>query len=815
MKKTVSTALALAIVLSSFLPFAFGGRAASVGGITGETSRTVEALTLSDGTRTGVELTTVNFTGYYGTNKVLHAAECDLSNTHLSVDVFNCGTYLVSKKKVAAAAADLSQNGKTVLAAVNGDLWMISSYGNASATLAVSRGAMLIDREIWATQEIESEAGIGGVKDAFGITSQNQPIVGSPEFSIQLSDSARGISVSADGLNRLPADNSVIIYNNRVNSSNYALTDSYEIELESASPAFTLSGTVTAKVKAIYESGSTSRPSIGANTILITARGTRISEVSGLRVGDTVTFTASVYDHYNNTDLWYDAVDVISGHKMVLCEGADISPDTSTSEYPTAFIGINDSGKVLLATVSASKNGVYKGLRFSQAKQFCREMGYNSVFYLDGGGSTTMVTLKDGAYSVRNCTSDGSPRSVINGVAITWNTAPVCEQQGSLNYIRKQTSLPQESGAFIDGALLCDVTSYKNHVSLRPHSVSVAEVKTAKATNDPFFAIDYSGFAPADASEYKAVVVKFKPDGRMTGTSNLGLFYACGNDTGFSSARYVSKAFENNGEWQYAVFQTVGLSGWSGNINSLRIDLYDSETVPYGYTAEIGFVALCRSFAEMKSVCSDIPPADSIGYYLCYLHDKNSTHTVVSGEALDAACTESGHTASTYCSGCGKVFTEEKEIAPLGHDFVNGVCSRCQERDTVTYTVTVDGETKTYSAGDTVTVAQNESYKLIDLAAYRFAGWTGDTEVLSDSSLTETSFVMPERDIILTSSYMLIGDANGDGRVNAADANLVKRMIIGELSSVGMMDINLDGRINAADANCIKRMLAGIYIPPA
>ena len=815
MKKTVSTALALAIVLSSFLPFAFGGRAASVGGITGETSRTVEALTLSDGTRTGVELTTVNFTGYYGTNKVLHAAECDLSSTHLSVDVFNCGTYLVSKKKVAAAAADLSQNGKTVLAAVNGDLWMTSSYGNASATLAVSRGAMLIDREVWATQEIESEAGIGGVKDAFGITSQNQPIVGSPEFSIQLSDSARGISVNADGLNRLPADNSIIIYNNRVNSSNYALTDSYEIELESASPAFTLSGTVTAKVKAIYESGSTSRPSIGANTVLITARGTRISEVSGLHVGDTVTFTASVYDHYNNTDLWYDAVDVISGHKMVLCEGADISPDTSTSEYPTAFIGINDSGKVLLATVSASENGVYKGLRFNQAKQFCREMGYNSVFYLDGGGSATMVTLKDGAYSVRNCTSDGSPRPVINGVAITWNTVPVCEQQGSLNYIRKQTSLPQESGAFIDGVLLCDVTSYKNHVSLRPHSVSVAEVKTAKTTNDPFFAIDYSGFAPTDASEYKSVVVKFKPDGRMTGTSNLGLFYACGNDTGFSFARYVSKAFENNGGWQYAVFQTVGLSGWSGNINSLRIDLYDSGTVPYGYTAEIGFVALCRSLAEMKSVCSDIPPADSIGYYLCYLHDKNSTHTVVSGEALDATCTESGHTASTYCSGCGKVFTEEKEIAPLGHDFVNGVCIRCQERDTVTYTVTVDGEAKTYSAGDTVTVSQSESYKLIDMAAYRFAGWTGDTEVLSDSSLTETSFVMPEKDIILTSSYMLIGDANGDGRVNAVDANLVKRIITGELSPVGMTDINLDGRINAADSNCIKRMLAGIYIPPA
>ena len=347
--------------------------------------------------------------------------------------------------------------------------------------------------------------------------------------------------------------------------------------------------------------------------------------------------------------------------------------------------------------------------------------------------------------------------------------------------------------------------------------MSVAEVKTAKTTNDPFFAIDYSRFAPGDTSEYKAVVVKFKPDSRMTGTSKLGLFYACGDDTGFSGARYLSKTFENNGEWQYAIFQMAGRSGWSGNINSLRIDLYDSETVPYGYTAEIGFVALCRDFAEMKSVCSDIPPADSIGYYLCYLHDKNSTHTVVRGEALEATCTEYGHTASVYCSGCGKVFTEEKEIAPLGHDFVNGVCSRCQERETVTvtYTVTVDGESKTYCAGDTVTIRQSESYKLINQAAYRFAGWTGDTDVLSDASLTETSFAMPERDIVLTSSYKLIGDANGDGRVNAADANLVKRMITGELSSVGMMDINLDGRINAADANCLKRMLAGIYIPPA
>ena len=62
--------------------------------------------------------------------------------------------------------------------------------------------------------------------------------------------------------------------------------------------------------------------------------------------------------------------------------------------------------------------------------------------------------------------------------------------------------------------------------------------------------------------------------------------------------------------------------------------------------------------------------------------DKPHEHTF--GEwvvTIPATCTEEGEEQRT-CS-CGK--TETREIAPLGHDYVNGVCTRCEDMITATY----------------------------------------------------------------------------------------------------------------------------------
>ena len=101
--KIISAALATVMLFASvFIPV--NSLADPVGNISGESGRFYEEINLSDGTKTGVRYTEMNLSGTYGSNKVLRLTECDLSNTNLSIDVINCGTYTVSKTTVATAA---------------------------------------------------------------------------------------------------------------------------------------------------------------------------------------------------------------------------------------------------------------------------------------------------------------------------------------------------------------------------------------------------------------------------------------------------------------------------------------------------------------------------------------------------------------------------------------------------------------------------------------------------------------------------------------------------------------------------------------
>ena len=114
LRKLTSLTLTLIIILQ-LIPTAVIALGNPVGTVTGESGRFYEEITLSDGTKTGVRYTEMALSGYYGTNKTLRLAECDLSNTNLSIDVINCGTYTVSRTTMATAANKHSKDGKTVL----------------------------------------------------------------------------------------------------------------------------------------------------------------------------------------------------------------------------------------------------------------------------------------------------------------------------------------------------------------------------------------------------------------------------------------------------------------------------------------------------------------------------------------------------------------------------------------------------------------------------------------------------------------------------------------------------------------------------
>ena len=173
-------------------------------------------------------------------------------------------------------------------------------------------------------------------------------------------------------------------------------------------------------------------------------------------------------------------------------------------------------------------------------------------------------------------------------------------------------------------------------------------------------------------------------------------------------------------------------------------------------------------------------------------------------------CTEAGEKQSV-CRFCGYTVVIE-EVEAKGHNYVDGVCTSCGAKEAGTvYTLTVDGTASEYSAGDTVTL--KAEFYTDGQNGYRFAYWSGDTDVITDTTAAEITFTMPEKDITLTKNYVTVGDANGDGRVNGTDTNYMKRTLTGSLTEASAMDINLDGRVNGTDANLLKRILVGSYVP--
>ena len=146
------------------------------------------------------------------------------------------------------------------------------------------------------------------------------------------------------------------------------------------------------------------------------------------------------------------------------------------------------------------------------------------------------------------------------------------------------------------------------------------------------------------------------------------------------------------------------------------------------------------------------------------------------------------------------------------HAYTRGKCANCGATDPDAHTVSIDGKESLYSPGDTV--ALSGMFYTEGTRAFRFIRWHGDTDVLEDATDGTGEFTMPKRDLTLESEYIVVGDASGDGEVNAIDLNLMRRHLVGLYkANTSVIDINADDNVNAIDLNLMRRMLVGLYKP--
>ena len=132
------------------------------------------------------------------------------------------------------------------------------------------------------------------------------------------------------------------------------------------------------------------------------------------------------------------------------------------------------------------------------------------------------------------------------------------------------------------------------------------------------------------------------------------------------------------------------------------------------------------------------------------------------------------------------------------------------------YTVTCDGQViGTFAEGDEVDLPALEN-KLVSRKDARFYTWEGEEVVRGRFGSSATSptkrtytMTMPGHDVVLTSKFVLIGDANADGAITVKDIAQVKKAMSSAITLTDIekeaADVNLDGVVNSRDLPSIKK----------
>ena len=219
-------------------------------------------------------------------------------------------------------------------------------------------------------------------------------------------------------------------------------------------------------------------------------------------------------------------------------------------------------------------------------------------------------------------------------------------------------------------------------------------------------------------------------------------------------------------------------------------------------------------------------------------------HNTVTDNAVPATCTVPGLTAGEHCTRCN--YATYEIIMALGHNYVDGTCSRCGEKDptfvadyvvitadsvrtmpgeTITVPVYIEGNTG--FAGFTFTIAADEGLTLTKISkagillesesgamtpnvAKGQVNWTDYCNEVGDGEILLLTFAVDEN--IADGDYhvrVALKDGKTINFVNEGDQIVPVRFVDGivTVSSVVFGDLNGDGDISSGDSVKLARYL--------
>ena len=493
---------------------------------------------------------------------------------------------------------------KVPLVGINGD-WFTVSYDNySSATskkqLYLPLGFNMHGGEIISSQQTSKESPSAselGYAPSFGIAADGTPLIGCIRTTATMMFKTKKITI--DGINRLPSDNCLIMYTDKGPSSNYCLDDAYEIYVD-----FTADYTVRDGMKVIgvvsgLSAPGSERQAMKENRMILTARGTRIEDISSIPVGTKLRFDVSIEDAYGNTELWKTVTDCVGGHHE-FCRNGQYFPIGDGTHYPANIIGITADNKVIFLCNDGRQSDYSVGVSINKMPELAEELGIVSGIYMDGGGSTTMVCRENGAYTLVNrpCNNNHAQRTVSNAVILA------CDKVTTDDFTFDSPSYALNFGAENNAKML-----------LTDDGLSVITTTAF----DPFVNlvdVDLS------ADEYKYIAFDIKTNYTGSGSQKLGLFLCAGSTIYATEDCKASFTVKETGTSQRVWVDLTSLSLWNGKAHTVRIDIFDDAAgISVGRGVIIREMKFCKTKAEAEDFCRTVLIGDVNGDGMITIRD--------------------------------------------------------------------------------------------------------------------------------------------------------------------------------------------------
>jgi len=573
--------------------------------------------------------------------------EFDPSNENLYIDVTGGGDYANKLSRTSDTVAKFAKANpdKEPIAAINGDLWMVAyahariegkgtNYNGYTDAVVkkeqtLPRGFNMYNGEIITSDYMLQETPYEGQFWAFGTTADNQVAIGCPKLDITLD------SVKADGLNRLPANNALVVYTDKGCLNTYALDDAVELLVKTEGYTVKHGTEIKGEIIGIYDEFSDSDPKMAEDHIILCARGTAVEKVNGYKVGDTISLSFEVYEKFGrDTELWQNMTNCVGGHTPFVIDGVKNESGTTTG-YPTTIVGIKNDGNVVFLVNDGRQSGFSNGLNFNRYWDIADELDLNTAFILDGGGSSTMVLADEGEYKVVNspCDTGNAERTVVNSVILS---------SGKAHKTAKNTpEIPSEYiefGAVHYAAsdvrcLIPDASQLNVKTTKEGIDFTVEELYSDPAVtlsfglpntrlDNPDSSVSHD-YPYVDLSEYKYAIIDMKLDHKDTSPYMFQAVYATtGTQTGIDGNAFVGFINAIN-DGQYHTY-IIDLSAFSGKLNTLRLCFMsvNGTKVNEGDVISVHSIRLASSASEANTLAQR-------GHYKTYtidFYDQNNNH---------------------------------------------------------------------------------------------------------------------------------------------------------------------------------------------